>query len=112
MPTFVRDCSDPNGKTYIEHGGGRLEEVATRNSIIERAARALYCSAPHDFDPSEMGEDDTWPDLVDQVRAVLRALREPTREMHFAGEAVDEPRRSDDVWQAMIDAALAESTTA
>ncbi len=46
-------------------------------SPLERAARALYQSAPHDFDPNQMGEDVTWPDLIPQVRAVLQAIREP-----------------------------------
>lgn len=27
MPTYVRDCADPSGQTFIDHGGGRLEVV-------------------------------------------------------------------------------------
>lgn len=85
---------------------------------LERAARALYRSAPHDFDPNQMGEDATWPDLVDQVRAVFQAIREPSAAMsdhgqgailerwfHNDGPDVDASKAS---WQAMIDAALEE----
>ena len=85
---------------------------------LERAARALYRSAPHDFDPNQMGEDATWPDLIEHVRAVLTAIREPSEAMiseshttqgehwfateEYAAEYVRED------WARMIDAALNE----
>lgn len=81
--------------------------------MIERAARALYQSAPDDYDVHQMGEDATWPDLVPQVRAVLLAIREPDDAMALAGGALTYPgpystgcEEAIGVWQAMIDAAL------
>lgn len=93
-------------------------------SPLERAARSLYRSAPHDYDPNQMGEDATWPDLVDQASAVLTAIREPSEGMLEAGgnvewwetigdngETVETSLSKGDVprvWTAMIDAALSE----
>lgn len=76
---------------------------------LERAARALYRT--DDFDPHQFGEDKVWPDLVDYVKLVLEAIREPSEGMVSA--AMDRDKLGYDplpgeVWQAMIDAALAE----
>jgi hypothetical protein len=88
-------------------------------SPLERAARALYQSAPHDFDPNQMGEDATWPDLVPQARAVIAAIREPSEGMKLDGhialmdqfgiEGYKVPKGAEwSAWRAMIDAALTE----
>lgn len=94
---------------------------------LERAARALCTDrdpgdtsgGPH---PSgtwiEKGEA-WWTGYVDQARAVLEAIREPSEGMVKegayqipCGQGVEEgpPNASDakDCWQAMIDAALSE----
>lgn len=78
---------------------------------IERAARALYKTG--DFDPHQFGEDAVWPDLVDYVRAVLSAIREPSHAMldaHIAAkDCFDDVEGQAYVdWHAMIDAAMAE----
>jgi hypothetical protein len=98
------------------------------DTMIERVARALYRSAPHDYDPNQMGEDETWPDLVDPVRAVLNSMREPTEAMLANGERLEVFASCDwdgssanvmrdveggspglqTLWRTMIDAALAE----
>ena len=77
----------------------------TEQSIIERAARALLARQ----EPSLL-----WDDLVDfdqkafklEARDVLTAIREPSDAMVEAGVAAFTNVR--DIWQAMIDAALAE----
>jgi len=75
---------------------------------LEKAARALYRSSPHDFDPNQMGEDDTWPDLVPQVLAVLNAIREPSEAMIEEAYASYDANGGSlrDVFMDMIDKAL------
>lgn len=84
---------------------------------LERAARALYRT--DDFDPHQFGEDRLWPDLVDYVRLVLHAIREPSEAMLDAGsEIVRSVRQAESdfavqddaksAWRSMIDAALEE----
>lgn len=94
------------------------DEELIVTGLIERAARALYQSAPHDFDPNQMVQAATWPDLVEQARAVLQAIREPSEKMVAAGSfagAFDIPdgrysasEEAQKVWEAMIDTALEE----
>ena len=120
MPTYVRDAADPNGQTFIDHGGGRLEPVTTPDSIIERAARAdhkAYCKdrMRMGVHPADLPEwEELGPDgrfyFTDRVRSILRAIREPSEAMLVAGtlrNPVDAPVILQ-AWQAMIDAALAE----
>lgn len=81
--------------------------------IIEAGARALALaqSGVDEFDALDEGFRET---LRENVRAVLRAIREPTDHMLISGRAPlpehDEPLLEDaeNCWQAMIDAALAE----
>ena len=81
---------------------------ATHMPPLEKAARALYRSAPHDYDPNQMGEDDTWPDLVPQVQAVLNAIREPSEAMIEEAYASYDANGGSlrDVFMDMIDKAL------
>lgn len=106
------------------------------NPIIERAARALYQlnDAPAPDVIAKLSADDAkeeaefaetaWLNYVEDARAVLRAIREPSDAMvesggnvqwwetiGDSGETVEAGLASDDVarvWQAMIDAALEE----
>lgn len=101
---------------------------------LERAARALY--RLHDAPPQDLldrlkangddeglaeelaEEDEVWPNYVADARAVLEAIREPSEAMREAGAEVGEshdnlpretePHAADDVYRAMIDAALKE----
>lgn len=96
---------------------------------LERAARALMKSQdglptekPADWteemwldeqQSQQTIEDETWPEFVDDVRAVLAAIREPSEGMvcaHIEAEDCfdDRPRQAIVDWQAMIDQALAE----
>jgi hypothetical protein len=89
----------------------------TEQSIIERAARALFESQPRierwdDLDPNSKSI------FLHKARKVIKAIREPSEAMIEVGKK----RRVKDVreypdrvevdtminWQAMIDAALAE----
>ena len=76
------------------------------NPIIERAAQALAtqdCLEQHGPDAGPPPGDA----YVEQVRAVLAAIRQPTDEMLTAAAGVgDETDFPTAVWQAMIDAAL------
>lgn len=75
---------------------------------LENAARALYRSAPLDFDPHQTGEDDTWPELVPEVLAVLNAIREPSVAMideAYASYAANGGSLRD-VFMDMIDKAM------
>jgi hypothetical protein len=70
---------------------------------FERAARDL-CKFFHT-------EEDCWPLYVPQVLAVLKAIREPSVGMIYAGmdyRPVNPETRAKDCWQAMIDAAILE----
>jgi hypothetical protein len=88
--------------------------------LIERAAKAVYALNPQRErygDGAPMGPEIPWDDLPfgvadavrSEVRAVLLALREPAGPMCEAGNAkLDSIGGAATVWQAMIDAALAE----
>ena len=93
------------------------------NPIIERAARALCLQAGLDpdrkFKSSDWSEDTAphefaWHEFQPAARAVLRAIREPTgkmcaevsrREINLR-KTENMPMSVDQIWQAMIDAAL------
>lgn len=79
------------------------------DSPLERAARALCSLEGH--------PQDAWRDLVPKVRAVLRAIREPSADMEASGAEIienvgpDESKeayRSDaaNTWRFMVDTAL------
>lgn len=74
-------------------------------SMIERVARAIA--------KGEYGEnvDDVWHTCIDDARAAIEAMREPTEAMLDAGYGA-EPTGAALVapWEAMIDAALAEQS--
>ncbi len=73
-------------------------------TIIERAARAMYANVGPDWswdDPDAEGMRHLYRE---NVRVALAALREPTEAMLAAGTSVDPALR----YRAMIDAALAE----
>jgi hypothetical protein len=69
--------------------------------IIERAARAAA--------KSSIGDERFWRDCIDDVHAVLSALREPNWKMIEAGtdyRPINPRDRAKYCWQAMIDQAL------
>jgi len=81
-------------------------------SPLERAARAL----------AERNDSAYWRGYVGDVQAVLEAIREPTEGMTGAAVYSDldiywgycadgRPGGPEDVWRAMIDAALGEGQT-
>lgn len=83
------------------------------NPIIEKAETAAWNSllaqgVVHDAGiPDVHGE----LDMTRLVRAVLQAVRDPSSKMMEAGKYADEGdslMNAEDVWQAMIDAALEE----
>ena len=80
--------------------------------MIERVARALVSSEGDDPDAlihTMKGKTPVWTLGVEQARAALAAIREPTEPMLQASEREWDGRmsaRSAGVWQAMIDAAL------
>ena len=66
--------------------------------MIERVADAIQ---------HQMGSDDNMPE--DFARAAIAAMREPTPEMIFTGDAFEPDGISAEaIWVAMIDAALEE----
>lgn len=69
--------------------------------IIERAARALCEHKAYDW-PSGADMQEQWKD---QARAVLQAIREPTEDMMAASNRIPHAR-DEEIYQAMIDAAL------
>lgn len=72
-------------------------------TMIQRAAMALA--------NADNGAPTTWRMYVDDVRAVIAAMRDPTEAMLSAGSSgsnCGENPDPDDVWRAMIDAALEE----
>lgn len=90
-------------------------------SMVERVARAL-----HDVqDPVAYGWDELFEQhrlhLMDQARAAIAALREPTLDMYVAGDegilehlqdhtfALKEPTSAVTCWQAMCDSALSDT---
>ncbi|QJU60192.1 hypothetical protein HL653_22810 [Sphingomonas sp. AP4-R1] len=76
----------------------------TDETMIERVARTLSSLAGHDADAD-------WTVFETPARAVILAIREPTRYMLDAATVAtggrDEWLLKDGAWQTMIDAALA-----
>ena len=81
-------------------------KTANRNSddMIERVARAI----------AEQNHGSTWDEWIDEARAAIEAMREPTEAMinglRIAQECGDSTAAlwAPLVWRAMIDAALGE----
>lgn len=86
---------------------------------IERAARALCALEDLDPDANEIGaslpDHRNWHSFVDDVRAVIAAIRDPGNDIYQAGfdaEAAANPHKTQphhvvpSVWAAMIDALL------
>jgi hypothetical protein len=77
---------------------------------LERAARAL-CELAGNPPMAKMDGKPLWVSYLPEVRAVLTAIREPSEPMQEAGSDVQIPGNlwgSDDIWRAMVDAALSE----
>lgn len=73
--------------------------------LVERVARVLaaasHSSNAEGSDPSAAEKVDlSWPNHVNQALAVLHTMREPDGTMVKVGDA--------DIWQAMVEAAIAE----
>jgi len=75
-------------------------KIANRNSddMIERVARAI----------AEQNHGSTWDEWIDEARAAIEAMREPTEAMINAGDRTDHDVEATMVWRAMIDEALGE----
>lgn len=93
-------------------------------TLIERAARAIAKSRIAGK-PNLSGRqrskllEATWPAYVAEALVVLQSIRDPNgwmrmagRDIDYAAQVLDDPTGSNalGVWQAMIDAALYEST--
>ncbi|KPH66864.1 hypothetical protein [Novosphingobium sp. ST904] len=82
-------------------------------NMLERAARAL-ANCQHGPDCWEGLDDDLQVQLIEEARAVIEAVREPSEEMSRAGEKLlsDERMHSishidmHDSWVVMVDALL------
>ena len=79
------------------------------SEMIERVARALAIADGMHPEAVSNGEDavPVWTLYVDDARAAIEAMREPTDVMVDAGYAVTVDDETE-VWQAMIDAALSQ----
>ena len=67
--------------------------------MIERVARAMCAQNGN--------HESAWWEFESNARAAIAAMRDPTEQMATAGlHAVRNEEIIDDVWQAMIDAAL------
>ncbi len=81
---------------------------------LERAARALAVYDGLDPDKTYLMNDESkrfiWQEYLPHARAVLMAIREPSLKILEAGYAVAADRADEtdwqELWQAMIDAAL------
>lgn len=92
-------------------------------SIVERAARAAQAAQDENLGGGIIGPWEDTPESTKAewrsvIRALLRAIREPSEKMHEAAEiefALGLPTspwdKSDAIWQAMIDAALGEQSS-
>lgn len=85
------------------------------SEMVERCKQALLNVVDEQVYPGALSESYHQSLLDDEVRAVIRALREPTEAMAIAGQRLinaicnlGEKPNSRDVWRAMIDAAMAE----
>jgi hypothetical protein len=87
------------------------------NEMVERVARAI--AGHNGYDPDDMSGAHNiggpmWMAFVQEARAAIEAMREPTMDMVVAGteqwlcEAAMEDR-SEANWRAMIDEALRET---
>lgn len=85
---------------------------------LERAARALFKRDPGPYGDCvdwAIEQDFGWCDRVDDARAVLQAIREPSEHAMDCGayrlpgiDAAAKQAKARDVYRAMIDAALEE----
>jgi hypothetical protein len=81
--------------------------------MVERVARALCAEDGTNPDDLDSQGQIWWRCYIDDARAAIAAMREPTLDMEVAGteqwlcEAAMEDRSKAN-WQAMIDSALAE----
>lgn len=90
------------------------------STMIERVARAIR--RKYNIEIFDRDEEDGWEYSLDQARAAIEAMREPTENMLDYGACYEDPQNeykhnplydegdlSRDVYKAMIDAALKES---
>lgn len=85
-------------------------------TMLEKAARALHenSDSPVDWDDLSDDAEGYW---MDQARAVIESLREPSEEMMMAGAGAIDDGETPGVrtaaelcWTAMLDAILKEGT--
>lgn len=99
-----------------------MTERGPHNEMVERVARHLcdddndMVYAADDFPPAASGypEAPVWTLYVDEARALIGLMREPTPAMVSAGESTtcdhgESNCGARNAWEAMIDAALADS---
>lgn len=81
------------------------------SEMIERVARALWSKAKEEPIQRNVGvsfeNDPLKPWWIDQARAALKVIRDPTDEMHQAG--LETTGMPDQTFRDMIDAALKET---
>ena len=110
----------PRESNYVT-AGTATEDFKTRvdwlrrkheGSMVERVARTLYALTAKDGPPWSSGRLYDERELYRQhARAVIDAMREPTEAMLLADYATS-PETMDEMWRALIDAALAGEGTA
>jgi hypothetical protein len=82
------------------------------SGMIERVARAISEQQGVEVDEATDWAAGHWQECVDQAKAALLVLREPTKAMIHAGaegSGEDSEAVAISAWKAMIDAALKES---
>jgi hypothetical protein len=62
------------------------------NEVMERACRALWDKKYDQFPPNMQASDTAWQAMEADVRTVITAIREPTKEMILAMLIVAEGR--------------------
>jgi hypothetical protein len=85
------------------------------SEMVDRVARAI-CKNECAFRCGGAEDCQQYDDWIGEARAAIAAMREPTEKMHVAGHDVrSDPQNGmptycgvDEIWTAMIDAALAD----
>lgn len=78
--------------------------------MVERVARAIVKNNPMLAWEWDMLNDEVIADAYKMARAAISAMREPSLDMVEAGDDSVMAGCGDLIWQAMIDAALAEGS--
>lgn len=84
------------------------------SEMIERVTKAIVRARHPGLEESEIDNEDShywWGLSVDEARAAIEAMREPTEVMVVAADAFDQGNAGieecKDIYRAMVDAALA-----